>query len=336
MKAEQRHKLETNELADWLGQAIKKVEPYRRTILAAVVLLTLGVAVVLLLPKYRARASAASWEQFYHAIETGNVAELEQIAEDQPGLPVAHWALVVAADARLATACMQLFTDKTSAALELRKAIEAYTTVIDQSKESRLVEQALFGRARAYEAISGTQQGTGELPKAVADYQRLAQGWPTGPYATMATEQLKRLDAQSTRIFYDKFAAYTPKRPVSREPEGPGKTIPFDSSALPDDEKQSEFSKLLNLSDLKVKGPSTKGEPGEAGSKAAVTTEGSKAPVPAPQGPRSEATRPPDAKASGQPESSKAGSGAMSPPAGSAPPALPTPSTPPASPAPSK
>jgi len=284
MKAEQRHKLETNVLADWIGQMFKKCERYSRLITWGLVLIVVALVAAIVVPKLWARASATAWEEFYTAMATDNLADLERIAEEYPATPVADWGLVLAADARLAGACMQLFSDKVSAAQELRKAIEDYTTVIDQSREPQLRERALYGRARAFEAISATREGAGEIPKAIADYKSVVEGWPNGPYAPTANAQLKRLNSADTRQFYDKFAAYTPKRPVSKEPEGLGKQLPFDASSVPDGAGESEFSKLLNLSDLKVKGAS-KGEPAKS---EPLTTEPSKTETPKAEPPKSD------------------------------------------------
>jgi hypothetical protein len=265
MKSEERHKLETNVLAAWIAQTLNQIKPYTRTIVTALAAVVVLIAGLIAWPRIRDRASASAWDSFSAAMSTGNFVDLERIAEDYPRTAVAHWALVVAADARLATACMQLFSDKVSAGQELRKTIASYNTVIEQSRDSGLRERALFGRARAYEAVSGSHQGEGELPKAIADYEQVVKEWPTGAYAAIAGGQLKRLKSQDTKVFYDKFAAYTPKRPVSKESEAGGKPLPFDSSSLPDD-SSAEFSKLLNLDDLKLKGAKTpeKTEPAKA------------------------------------------------------------------------
>ncbi len=315
MKAEERHKLETNVLADWIGQTLKDIKPYFRTILTGLVALGVVVGVAIAWPRFRDRASASAWDALYNAMTTDNYVELERIAEEHPRTAVAHWGLVVAADARLASACMQLFGDKVSAAQELRKAIEDYTTVIDESREPELRQRAFFGRARAYEAVSGSRQGEGEIPKAIADYEQVVETWPTGSYAPMAGEQLKRLThkSQDTKVFYDKFAAYTPKRPVSKESEPGGKQLPFDPSSLPDD-SPTEFSKLLNLGDLKVKGAksdqkgeSEKTEPGktEPGKTAPSKAEPAKSEPPKGEPAKSDAAKP-EAKKAEPPKSAPA------------------------------
>ncbi len=289
MKAEERHKLERNALADWIGQTITDIKPYSRAIFTAVVLLLLAIVAAVVWPKIRDRASDSAWQTFYTATASGSLAQLEGIAEEYPGTPVANWALVLAADARLANACQQLFTDKAAAAPELRKAIEQYSTVIAQSREPELRERALFGRARAYEAVSGTQQAEGDLPKAIADYEQVAEKWPDGPFTPMAQEQAKRLKSPATKAFYDKFAAYTPKRPVSKALEDAGKQLPFDTSSLPD-EGPAELSKMLNLGDLKVKGATgtEKGNEGkgDAEKKQAVNPE-----APKPEPPKAESPK---------------------------------------------
>ncbi len=271
MKAEERHKLETNVLADWLGQTIQDIKPYANWILVVLVVLAVVAGVAIGWPRWRERASAEAWEAFYSAMAADNYAAMERIAEDYPGTPVAHWALVVAADARLASACMQLFSDKATAAQELRRAIEDYTTVLNETRQAELRQRALFGRARAYEAVSGSRQGEGELPKAIADYEELVAKWPSGSYKRLAEEQIQRLKAQETKVFYDKFAAFTPARPISKEPEPSQKTLPFDDSNLPDN-SPSEFSKLLKLDDLKVKGANTE-DSGKASSEKATKSE---------------------------------------------------------------
>jgi tetratricopeptide (TPR) repeat protein len=246
--------LETNYLADWLGQMLKKTEPYHNTITWAFVAVVALFSVYVVWSKFAHRGEASAWDDFYSALAADNFVELERIAEEHPGTAVAHWGLIASADARLANACMLVFVNKDTAAQDLDKAVKAYTAVIEQSREPQFRQRALFGRARAYETLSGTPQGTGDLPKAIADYQRLVDSYPDGTYTAIASAQLKRLKSQDIKVFYDKFAAYVPKRPGSKESEPGAKQLPFDSSSLPDDASQSEFSKLLNLSDLKVKG----------------------------------------------------------------------------------
>jgi tetratricopeptide (TPR) repeat protein len=332
MKAEKRHELETNYLAAWLGQMLKKTQPYHNAITWVLVAVVVLLGILVVWSKFMHRGAASAWDDFHSAMAADNLVELERIAEKHPGTPVAHWGLIVSADARLADACKQVFADKASAAQDLRKAVEAYTTVVDQSREPRLRQRALFGRARAYETLSGTPQGTGELPKAIADYERLVDSYPEGTYTAIASEQLKRLKSQDIKLFYDKFAALAPKQPSSKESEPGARQLPFDSSSLPGDSSQSEFSNLLNLSDLKVKGSKSSTTPGK--SEPAKTEPGKtepaksgaakpevKTPVPTPVPPKGEG---------GKTEAPKAGQTKGVPPAPATSPPAPPPKSEPA------
>jgi len=306
MKAEKRHELQTNYLADWLGQMFKKSEPYHNLITWALVAVVVLLGILVAWKKLAHRGEAQAWDDFFSALSADNFVELERVADDHPGTPVAHWALIVSADARLASACMQVFADKASAAQNLRKAIDAYTTVLGQSREPRLRQRALFGRARAYEALSGTPQGSGELPKAIADYEQLIESYPDGTYTAIASTQLKRLKSQDVKLFYDKFAAYTPKRPASKESEPGAKQLPFDSSSLPSDASPSEFSKLLNLSDLKVKGAKTEPVKTEPAKTEPAKTEPAKPQAAKTETPKTDATKAAPAKPEAKTEAPKA------------------------------
>ncbi len=261
MKAERRHELEHNKLAEFIGRVVQRVQPYANAVLMAAVVVVVVVAVAFWWRSHSSKGQALAWDAVFNASATGNVAELDGIAEENAGSGAGQWATVLAADIRLGKGCQLLFTNKAEAIQELRKAVEAYTLVIDQSRDKRLRERAFFGRARAYEALCGTHQSEGELDKAIADYRHIAENvekWPTRTYATMAARQLARLESEETRKFYDRFAAFTPKPPAPKGPGGPDAKSLFERMNLPDD---GEFSKqILNLEDLKVKGTPPKAE----------------------------------------------------------------------------
>src|SRR5262245_54330429 len=123
MKSEKRHELETNYLANWMGQVYKRSESYHKTNFSVLVEVILELAVLAVARRFTGRGSDAAWDRFYAATAAGNHVELERLAEEYPGTTVAHWALAVSADVRLANATMQVFSDKPSAGGELQKAI---------------------------------------------------------------------------------------------------------------------------------------------------------------------------------------------------------------------
>jgi hypothetical protein len=221
MKAQRRHELQQNKLALWVVQFIQRVRPHVNKIVIGVVGVVAAIVIVSLWRGYVARGESIAWDDFVETLNRGSVADLEKLAEENPGSTPGNWAALVAANVRLRQGCEMLFDNKQNAADELRKAVVHYTTVIESSRtgQEELQGQAYVGRARAYEALAGAQPGNlADLAKAIADYEKVVGRWSSKPYAASAGRQLAALQSDEGRNFYTKFAAYTPKRPASREP----------------------------------------------------------------------------------------------------------------------
>ena len=227
MKSERRHELEHNLLADWLADTLEKIKPYQNAILGGVVLIAALLVAVSVWRTMAQRQAATAWEEYFQALQMGGPLDLEEVVGRHAGSRVAHWAAVAAADQRLATGCNSLFTDKPSAMQELRKAVDLYLPVLEQSRETALVERATFGLARAYEAQI-------DLEKAIPRYKEIVGGWPDGPYAEVAKSRLTALDQQSVRELADKFAKWEPKPVRPDVPDFPASRPEFDLDALPD------------------------------------------------------------------------------------------------------
>ncbi len=234
MKSERRHELQHNALADWIGRNFQAIRPYGNAILAVISLVLLIAVGWLWWSRQVAAGDATAWNELYLAQVNNNPGELMDVAEKHPGTRVGHWAAVVAGDMHLAMGCEQLFTNKATAAQDLRKAVESYLRVLQDSQTPMLRERATFGLARAYEALSGTRQSQGELDKAVETYQTVVDKWPDGAYTEMARQRLDDLKRPATKEFYDKFAQYDPKPAFTEQPGAPGEKLPFSTDALPD------------------------------------------------------------------------------------------------------
>lgn len=250
MKSERRHELQHNELADWIARSYETVRPYGNAILAAVAVVCLVAIGWLWWSRQSAADSATAWNSLYLAQVNNNPDDLVELASSHPDTNVGHWAAVVAGDMYLATGCEQLFTNKATAAQDLRKAVDSYLRVLQSSQTASLRERATFGLARAYEALSGTRQSQGELDKAVETYQTLVEKWPNGAYTEVGKQRLADLQRPATKQFYDKFAQYDPKPAFTEQPDTPGEKLPFSTEALPD------FSSLPKL-DADTEEPAT-------------------------------------------------------------------------------
>ncbi len=234
MKSEERHKLQKNELADWLGQTIERVKPYATVGLiglAAVVVLWAG---WLLWQSWQARASAAASRQLYAALSKGDAGALDDLAEQYSGTPVADLAAVAAGDMYLQEGCDELFRSKSIAIQQLRKALEHYRQVQQVATEPLTLARATYGLARAYEALAATREGQGQLDRALEAYQEVLTRWPQSPYAIEAKQRVAALKLPQTKAFYDKLVQYEPQTQSGPAAPGGAGTVPFDLESLPE------------------------------------------------------------------------------------------------------
>jgi hypothetical protein len=184
--------------------------------------------------------NAEAWDQFYTALDSGNLSKLGAVADQHPNTPAAYWAAVVAADRHLSYGCDLLFASKATANDELRKAVQNYLMVLEQSRDTALRERATYGVARAREAL-------GELDAASKLYQQMAADWPDGAYAAAAANRLADLQKPATKAMYDRFAKFDPKPAFLDEPGTPGQRPPFKVEDLPEEGPIFEPGKAFNL-----------------------------------------------------------------------------------------
>ena len=205
--------------------------------------------------------------------------------EQYPGTDVAHWAGVLAGDVYLGEGCRQLFRNKASAIQELRKAIEHYRTVQEQSRAPELLQRTAFGSARAYEALAGTRESGEALKRAIKAYQEVVQKWPKGAYAAVAARRLEDLKRPDIQAFYDKFAKHDPQPPVSDQTGIPGEPLPFESESLSEDGSFSDYAGLREaLDELEGEDTTPKGDsssPSEPGQTTPDDPQGASTPDPA-------------------------------------------------------
>lgn len=252
MKSEKRHQLEQNDLADWIGQAVLTIKPYVGMIL---VLALAAMAIFVCTSwwwRHSAAGDAAAWDKLFVAMNDGSPSKIEQVVDDYQGTRVSDWGTVILADQRLASGCEQLQTNRTVAIQELTSAVAGYDKVLERAREPQLRERALYGRGRANEALAGTRQGSGNLDKAIADYEQAAKVAREGVFGKLAARRIEELRLPETQKFYQQFAQYEPKSMVD-QPGTPGKRPDFDPSKLEDD----DFTKLLNQTDVKSKSGKT-------------------------------------------------------------------------------
>lgn len=228
--------MKTNELADWLGKSMVRVEENYKVGLAIVVVIVVLVAVWAYLRNSAAQKMQESWTAFQRASTQSNINELTDVASRYGELPAGACARLMLGDTQLRAGTDQLFADRADANDQLRRALENYQLVIDSPADLTPVvkQRALLGLARAAESLN-------ELPRAREAYQQLADTnrWPQAYYSKEAQIRVDALTRQSTKEFYDWFAKQEPRPALS--PAGDGASL-FQDSILPSEPATSPMS----------------------------------------------------------------------------------------------
>ena len=229
MKTERRHELQTNELADWLSGSIENAKPYSRAIVGILLAVVVIIGTSWFISSRSAEKRAAGWNDFFEGYLAGNSTDLRETAEAHPESPAGLWARLLLADEELDQGIRLLFSERGSARDQLEKAIADYAAVSDAADDPLLQQRAVFGTAKAQEAL-------GDLNKARQAYQMLVNQWPDSPFAMLAQARLTDLERQSTKDFYQWFAEWKP--PVVKEqpppaPKEPGLNIDLPFSDIP-------------------------------------------------------------------------------------------------------
>jgi hypothetical protein len=203
MKTERRHELQANQLAEFLTDVSEKAKPYAKGLLG----LALATLVVVCAYLYLSRRSAAeegeSWNEAWQAIGNRDDDGLRTVIRKYPDKPAAMWSQLVLADIELSRGVAGLFGQKSAGRDLIRSSFDDYQHVADHATHPLLREQALFGMGRAQESLN-------QLEKAREAYERVVKDFPGGPYAKRAQQRLDELAHDSTKVFYDWFAAAEP------------------------------------------------------------------------------------------------------------------------------
>jgi predicted negative regulator of RcsB-dependent stress response len=210
MKAQHRHELHTNELAEWLEAAIEKAKPYSRAIVGAILAVAIVVGVYAYVSALQRRTVAAASDQYINALQslqTEGPLELQRIAEDYRGTEPAVLAQLVLAEQQLNQGAGGLYVNKPAAETELSHAIGSFTQVSQTTKDPMLRAWALYGLGRAHES----QGQSSQLDRARADYQKLIDEYPNSSLVSAARGHLAQLKETSVKEFYDWFAKQNPQ-----------------------------------------------------------------------------------------------------------------------------
>jgi len=263
MKAQHRHELHKNELAEWLEAAIEKAKPYSRAIVGAILALAIVIGVYAYVNALGRRTVAAASDQYINALQSLQAEgplELQRIAEDYRGTEPAVLAQLVLAEQQLNEGTNKLYSYKSAAETDLSHAVGSFTQVSQTTKDPMLRAWALYGLGRAHES----QGQSGQLAQARSDYQKLITEYPDSSLVGSARAHLAQLNETSVKEFYDWLARQNP------QPAG------LDSgSGVPGFKPSFDLTEPLGPGDLKFP------EPGSAKSSSETPAEPSSGAMPA-------------------------------------------------------
>ncbi len=340
MKAEHRHRLEQNALADRVGRVVQSVKASPATQSLA---LWLGVAaVVIVIIAWQLFRSASSMESsaLWRNLDAATLGaddylhQLESLREEHPGTMAGTSASFQLAHIKLAEGQINLGnsleSERKEAIKKLSSARDMYVQLArDSSDVPLLMQEALMMQAKIDESLTGVAdpdkpgETLGSLDMATKEYQELAAKYPESAAGKAAKKRLEDLEKNKAQVedFYAQFNQILtlPQMPINLDsglshPPLPG--LP-PNLTNPESKPPIVIPPAAKPGDFKVPAPSTKpAKPGEGKTNSAGSSS-TKPILPVipttPPGSKSGPAAPPAAKAPA-PAATKAGDAKSTPP----------------------
>jgi hypothetical protein len=302
MKAEHRHELQTNALADWIEKSAEKVRPDTPLVLVGIAAVAIVIGILSYLNSAERNNKAAAADQYIGAISSEGIGDLQATVTDYRGTEIGVLAQLQVADRLLSAGSDALYINKAAGRENLQKAAEGFTLAKDETRDPMLRSWALFGLGRAHESL-------GDLDKARNDYQLMLKDYPNSSFAVTAKRNLEQLNQPQVKEFYDWFAKQDP-RPASPDPSTgiPGLKPSFDIK----DPQPGDIRLPTNISpgDTSIAAPKSDGIPvpplPDPSAPGIATPESGKTDATPPADAKSsDATKPTDSKATDTPAKSE-------------------------------
>jgi hypothetical protein len=231
MKAERRHELQQNELADRLGDMIATAREYSQAIIGTVLLVVVVLGAYLYFTGSSRRKEDASWNAYIKATDAamrpgGQLNPLIELTNQYPTTTGGLWGRLALADIQFQNGVTQLFENRAQANLFLTSAVDNYAKLRSDTSDRMLQARATMGLARSYEALN-------RLSNARLEYDALIARYPNDVWVDEAKRRSADLERQSTRDFYDWFARQDVKPTPTEDASIPGHKPKFDMRSLP-------------------------------------------------------------------------------------------------------
>lgn len=205
---------DSNDLATRAMDLIDRARPHATAILAVAVAGLLATLAWLLISNQVAAGRAQSWNALLGALASDDQQSLRDSLADvirrYPATSASQWAEIVLADLAVSEGTDLLFVNRDQAAQRLQAAVNSYSAVLASRPAGMLAERATFGMAKARESL-------GQLDEARRGYEAVAREQASAGLKRLAAERAESLGRESTRQWYDWFAAQkmTPPQPAA-------------------------------------------------------------------------------------------------------------------------
>jgi len=219
MKSEHRHELKTNELeriaSEWGHSTERYIQDNWMLLAVAVAVILLGAGGVVYWRSSSGSAGQQGWREFASAAKA---ADYGNVADKYSGSAPEAWARLLEGEMELNSGIRSSFTDRSAGRSDLQKAQENFEKLIaDKATPSDVMERALFGLARAKEALPPKDLSPSKINDgAIETYQRLVTEFPISIYKNYAEARIAALKTGTAQDFYAWFEKQNPK-PVDRE-----------------------------------------------------------------------------------------------------------------------
>jgi hypothetical protein len=291
MKSEHRHELETNWLAHHLADFIDRVRPYGPTIFGAIVAAAVAWFAISYLSTSSTARQSEAWNTYNEAVSglIPNVVKLRESAAEYPDSPMQQWADITWADGQVWMASRAYIQNRAASMEALNLAEGAYTSLLAESDDPRLINRAHYGLARVYELRNDLEKAREEYARVEGDFK---------PLAELRVEELAKPQVKAT---YDWLAtAEAPRRALPAGPGTPGQRPDFSAGDLeiPTGDQAPEGSagaadvdlfQGLGLPDLPATAEDRYGSGTESSAETSASQSGNAADVLAPEQPAQEA-----------------------------------------------
>lgn len=222
-----------NDLAEKTVEFIDSLRPHLNTLLFAAAGLLLAAVGWVLVSSQSAATRSQSWDAYLAGLSSGEVQSFDEVIRRYPGTPAAEWSRLVLADMALTEGTELLFADKDRAPPRLQAAVDLYSAILGTRPSGMLAERATFGLAKARESL-------GQLDEARRGYAAVATEFPTGALAQLAASHAAELGRDSSRQWYDWFAAQKIVPPPQTPPASAAQPAAEPPTDKPQDKPQDK------------------------------------------------------------------------------------------------